>query len=406
VAGIDVSSTVESPALGAVVVLWAPFPPERFSAGDRRPRDIASGMCVLCDRVTVVAPNGAVCPLLESDWGVRVAHLGGPRFSRRSPISRLRYWISATSACRGNRDGYVIFYNPPLLGSLSAFFLRSFFGLRVCVEICDRLSLAPRVGWLRRLRFKVSEQAAVRCAESCLVISTDLAAWVRAVCPGKPVAIAPIMVDTSVLRFAEANPVRARHALGVGSDALLVVYAGSTFPQHGVLELVLGFIDIRKEWPAARLVLAGREISDDALKVLLVELKGSDAGQAVLLPGYLHPSDLVDLLAAADVLVLPQLDEPANRNALPTKVAEYAAAGRAILATDVGDLSEYFVHGESIYFSSAASAEGLSAGLRALLSDPELRATLGRGAREAGTLFAPKSVMRRAFRDLAAQRSG
>lgn len=48
-------------------------------------------------------------------------------------------------------------------------------------------------------------------------------------------------------------------------------------------------------------------------------------------------SNLLEYYAVCDVLVLPRPKHPANEISLPTKFAEYAAVGKPILSTDLGD---------------------------------------------------------------------
>ena len=44
---------------------------------------------------------------------------------------------------------------------------------------------------------------------------------------------------------------------------------------------------------------------------------------------------------------------------MPTKLAEYAAMGKAIVMTNVGDVNQYFTHRESALFCEPESVESL-----------------------------------------------
>ncbi len=161
------------------------------------------------------------------------------------------------------------------------------------------------------------------------------------------------------------------------------------------MQFIEAFAQVASRYPGARLVLAGRLPQGQQLQELHRCLEHSAVASMVVLPGFLETGALASLLLAADVLALPQLDVPLNRSALPTKMAEYAAAGRAILATDVGDISRYLVHGESAFIVRDITARGLAAGLDALLSDPDLRSRLGSGARKVGLQMTPEQSARR-----------
>jgi glycosyltransferase involved in cell wall biosynthesis len=90
-----------------------------------------------------------------------------------------------------------------------------------------------------------------------------------------------------------------------------------------------------------------------------------------------YRDDVPELLAEIDVLVHPARQEPLGRVLL-----EAAAAGRAILATDVGGTGEILADGRSAILVPADDPEALAAGLQALTDDSNLRARLGQQATE------------------------
>ncbi|MDQ6938356.1 MAG: glycosyltransferase, partial [Actinomycetota bacterium] len=80
--------------------------------------------------------------------------------------------------------------------------------------------------------------------------------------------------------------------------------------------------------------------------------------------------DVPDLLAAADLVVLPSRWE-----ARPLAVQEAMQLGRAVVATDVGGVRGLVGHGAALV--PADDVDGLAAAVRALLNDPTARTTLG-----------------------------
>jgi glycosyltransferase involved in cell wall biosynthesis len=79
-----------------------------------------------------------------------------------------------------------------------------------------------------------------------------------------------------------------------------------------------------------------------------------------------------DLLAASDVCVLSSQAEGFSNSIL-----EYMAAGRAVVATNVGGASEAIVEGETGHLVSAGDDRAMAERLIALLRDPEKRRTMG-----------------------------
>lgn len=86
--------------------------------------------------------------------------------------------------------------------------------------------------------------------------------------------------------------------------------------------------------------------------------------------------DVAQLLAASDIFVLSSRSE-----GLPISVLEAMAAGLAVVATDVGGMSELVTDGETGFLVPPVDARALAAALGRLLRDPRLRRQFGAAAR-------------------------
>ncbi|MCL4079345.1 glycosyltransferase [Coriobacteriia bacterium Es71-Z0120] len=89
-------------------------------------------------------------------------------------------------------------------------------------------------------------------------------------------------------------------------------------------------------------------------------------------------------LAAMDVLVSPHVPNPDGTPFFgsPTKLFEYMAMGRGIVASDLDQIGEVLEHDRTAWLVKPGDAEDLSRGIERLVDDPELRARLGAAARE------------------------
>ena len=156
---------------------------------------------------------------------------------------------------------------------------------------------------------------------------------------------------------------------------------GGLWKAEGVRFLIEGFAEIHESYPDARLVIAGR--LDKGPKLDDVEAIGKQLGiqDKMVLTGWLDTCEVVDLLSAASIVALPQANDLFSRAALPTKLSEYSAMGKAILATRVGDVPAYFTHLENAYLCEPDSQEELAEGLRNLLRHEALRDKLGKAAK-------------------------
>jgi glycosyltransferase involved in cell wall biosynthesis len=90
----------------------------------------------------------------------------------------------------------------------------------------------------------------------------------------------------------------------------------------------------------------------------------------------------VELLAASDVAAFPYPDDPIYHAKCSARIIDYMSMGKAVVSTNIGQNAEYIVNGESGILVPPEDEMKFSEELERLLKDPELRACLGRKARE------------------------
>ena len=141
--------------------------------------------------------------------------------------------------------------------------------------------------------------------------------------------------------------------------------------------------------PDATFVLAG----DGPLRARL-EARARELGVAERCIFLGHRSDIAELLAAADLFVLPSLYE-----GLPVSVLEAMAAGRPVVATAIGGTDEAVTHELTGLLVPPSDPGALASAIRRLRSDPALAGRLAaagreRVEREFSSLATAGSVMR------------
>ena len=90
----------------------------------------------------------------------------------------------------------------------------------------------------------------------------------------------------------------------------------------------------------------------------------------------------VRLLAASDLAAFPYPDNPIYQAKCSARVIDYMAMGKAVLTTAVGQNFDYIVDGESGLLVPPGDETRFARELVKLLQDTELRARLGRSARQ------------------------
>lgn len=95
------------------------------------------------------------------------------------------------------------------------------------------------------------------------------------------------------------------------------------------------------------------------------------------------PHDVIPkFLKVSDVCVAAFEDTPQVRTKSPLKICEYMAAGKAIVASDVGEVSNMLDNGNAGVLVPAGDPLPLAAGIQKVLSDPSLRKHLEYNARQ------------------------
>ena len=163
-----------------------------------------------------------------------------------------------------------------------------------------------------------------------------------------------------------------RSGLGVDAGHHLVVYMGRLRPVKGVEYGIRAFASALKQRPDIHMAIAGEGEQSEYLKSLAAKLGVADR---VSFLGVRN--DVPELLAAADSVVLPSLNEGFPRTAI-----EAMAAAKPVVATNVGGTPEAVIDGATGILMPPKDIEALSAAIVRLVDDPELQARMGSAGRE------------------------
>ena len=155
-----------------------------------------------------------------------------------------------------------------------------------------------------------------------------------------------------------------------------VVFLGEIGERKGAFVLLEAWAKIAAEpdvLGVARLTLAG----DRGTARARADAVERGVGASVEVRGWLSPTEAAELLAGADVFVLPSRSE-----GQPMAVLEAMAHGLCVVASDVGGIPEMLDDGGSGLLVPPDDVDALVAALRRVLTDASLRARLGAAARK------------------------
>lgn len=183
-------------------------------------------------------------------------------------------------------------------------------------------------------------------------------------------------IDASAFSPADGGPPHTAASpcpdLRLPPGSTTILYAANLFAYKGHLDLIAAAASVVPRFPAAHFLLAGREEGAGAEVRQRVEALGLSANVHLLGPR----DDVPALLRTADLVV-----HPSHEEGFSNTILEAMAAGKAIVASDVGGIPEAVTDGETGLLVPPGDPERLAEGILALLGDPQRAETLGRAGR-------------------------
>ena len=184
----------------------------------------------------------------------------------------------------------------------------------------------------------------------------------------QPTLLMPNGVDLDLFRSVQGTPEDGSFTIG---------FVGSLKPWHGVEVLFEAFRLLASESDVYRLLVVG----DGPLGSWIQKFVGHyGLNSKVTCVGGVEKRRIPELLSQMQVAVAPypRLD---NFYFSPLKIFEYMAAGRAIVASRIGQLADILRDEETALFAEAGSITDLVEKVRRLRMEPGIRLFLGRSAK-------------------------
>lgn len=198
--------------------------------------------------------------------------------------------------------------------------------------------------------------------------------------PAEKLVVNPNGVDTEEFKPGIGRSGE-RRELAIGPDTVLVGFVGSFGPWHGVLTLADAIALTRRDLDIRFLL-----IGDGSLRAEVQDrLKASGDLDRVIFTGTVAHDRVPGLLDACDILVSPHvpLADGSEFFGSPTKLFEYMAMGKGIVASRLGQIGEVLEDGVTAILVGPGNAKELSAAVERAATDGELRTRIGGAARAA-----------------------
>lgn len=227
--------------------------------------------------------------------------------------------------------------------------------------------------------------------------------WLNLIAADLIVVVSKAMQDELVGRGLNKNKILV-NPNGVNPDRYSpAVDGGGVRRRYGLVgKTVLGFIGTFGRWHGAEVLAEAfglllkthpRYLGNVRLLmigdgVMMPEVKrrlaASGAGTASILTGLIPQEEGPQHLAACDILVSPHVPNPDGTPFFgsPTKLFEYMAMGKGIVASDLDQIGEVLCHDVTAVLVEPANVKSLCEGLIGLIEDQDRRERLGMAARK------------------------
>jgi glycosyltransferase involved in cell wall biosynthesis len=190
-------------------------------------------------------------------------------------------------------------------------------------------------------------------------------------------------VDAPRLALAQVPLLRAQQQ--VPPAGVLVLFVGRLVEIKDVPTLLRAVARLHARVPGLRLALAGDGPARGPLQALVGELSLQGVVQFLG-----QRADTAELMAAADVVVLPSL-----REGLSNVILEAMMAARPVVASRAGGNTELITHGHNGLLFEIGDDAALADALQLLANDSALRIQLGQNAKwDAQNKFSTAAMVR------------
>jgi glycosyltransferase involved in cell wall biosynthesis len=239
----------------------------------------------------------------------------------------------------------------------------------------DRARFRRLSGWVERLQFSACSRA-VSISSALLEILMEVGY--------EPAKFRVIYNGVDIGRFetasAQAEGRRIRDRLRISEQQLLLGFVGTFGQWHGIGVLTDAILQLLNRRGDVHFILVG----DGELRLQCEDaIRAAGLQDKVTFTGLLSPHLVPGYLSACDILLSPHSKSPDGRRFFgsPTKLFEYMAASRAIVASRLDQIADILAHGRTALLFQPDSVEEFLAAMVAACDDRQLRARLGKAAR-------------------------
>lgn len=176
---------------------------------------------------------------------------------------------------------------------------------------------------------------------------------------------------------------RVRQAYGL-QDKVVLGFIGTFGQWHGVEEMAYAIVEFANKYPEQLADLKFLLIGDGVLMPKVKEIiREGNVEHLVIFTGIIPQEEAPVYLDACDIFLSPHKKNPDGSKFFgsPTKLFEYMAMEKGIIASDLEQIGEILEHGKTAYLIEPNNVSALVEGMYYMVTHPKERTNMGMEAR-------------------------
>jgi glycosyltransferase involved in cell wall biosynthesis len=272
-------------------------------------------------------------------------------------------------------------YGGPNIQNILFLLYSKVIGFKIVCDIVEDNRFEPSVNILNWLKTRSSVsllKLSKYYADSFIGISDHLYNRLIKISKGKvPVHLIPISVNLN-------NFIRRYHKST--RSEFKIFYGGSFNEKDGLGFLMDAFSEVSKIHADVKLVITGLGNKPDMERILSL-IDKSENGDRIEFKGFLSNNDYFTLLNECDIFCMTRIDSNHANTGFPFKLGEFLASGKAVIATNVGDIPKYLTNNINAVLIEPSSVPLLTGALLLLIENPEKIEQIGKEGRKTAECY-------------------
>lgn len=265
-----------------------------------------------------------------------------------------------------NEENIFYLYETPDLKTIFPLIYAKFKGYKIVVDIVEDNSLAASFGgFVNRLRIKSGSYFLKNfqfLIDLNLVISVHLENLVRAATNDhSKVLYIPVTMDIDKYPL-KANPTKIANR---------IFYGGSFGKKDGLESLIIAFEKVCENYPEVKLILTGKGENKADFEHIMGIIQNSTYKSSIEYKGFLSSDEYHKTVNSCDIFCVIRDNSDAANSGFPSKLAEFLATGKAVIVSNVGDVSNFLKDKENALLIRPDSIEDLINSIKFLLDNPD-----------------------------------